>query len=89
MTCHADRGNGQIGDVNWKIVNLTDKEHNMGGQPDGPFRDNGPVPQDGSRNSSGKNRFWAGALAGALVTAFVGLIVVGMSAGIYHLSANG
>ena len=59
------------------------QEHNMGGQPDGPFRDNGPGPQDGSRNSSGKNRFWAGALVGALVTAFVGLIVVGMSAGIY------
>ena len=59
------------------------QEHNMGGQPDGPYRDNGPGPQDGNRNGSGKNRFWAGALVGALVTAFVGLIVVGMSAGIY------
>ncbi len=33
--------------------------------------------------SQGKSRFWAGAVAGALVTAFAGLIVVGMSAGIY------
>lgn len=32
---------------------------------------------------NGRNRFWTGVLAGALVTAFVGLIVVGMSAGIY------
>ena len=59
------------------------QEHNMGGQPDGPCRDNGPGPQDGNRNRAGKNRFWAGALVGALVTAFIGLIVVGMSAGIY------
>ena len=59
------------------------QEHNMGGQPDGPYRDNGPGPQDGNRNRAGKNRFWAGALVGALVTAFIGLIVVGMSAGIY------
>lgn len=35
------------------------------------------------RSVNGKNRFWTGVLAGALVTAFVGLIVVGMSAGIY------
>ena len=59
------------------------QEHNMGGQPDGPYRDNGPGPQDGNRNGAGKNRFWSGALVGALVTAFIGLIVVGMSAGIY------
>ena len=52
------------------------QEHNMGGQPDGPYRANGPGPQDGNRNGSGKNRFWAGALVGALVTAFVGLIDV-------------
>lgn len=32
---------------------------------------------------SGKNRFWTGVLAGALVTALAGLVVVGMSAGIY------
>lgn len=31
----------------------------------------------------GHGRFWLGALAGALVTAFVGLLIVGMSAGIY------
>ena len=31
----------------------------------------------------GKSRFWMGALVGALVTAFAGLIIVGMSAGIY------
>lgn len=36
-----------------------------------------------SRNNGGRNRFWAGALVGALVTAFAGLMVVGMSAGIY------
>ena len=35
------------------------------------------------RQGNGRNRFWSGALVGALVTAFVGLIVVGMSAGIY------
>lgn len=32
---------------------------------------------------AGKNRFWSGVLAGALVTALAGLVVVGMSAGIY------
>lgn len=31
----------------------------------------------------GKSRFWMGALVGALVTAFAGLVIVGMSAGIY------
>lgn len=31
----------------------------------------------------GHGRFWLGALAGALVTAFAGLLIVGMSAGIY------
>lgn len=40
-------------------------------------------PADGGRQNNSKNRFWTGVLAGALVTAFVGLIVVGMSAGIY------
>ena len=30
-----------------------------------------------------QNRFWMGVLTGALVMAFVGLIIVGMSAGIY------
>lgn len=39
--------------------------------------------QDIGRSGAGKNRFWSGVLTGALVTAFVGLIVVGMSAGIY------
>ena len=34
------------------------------------------------------NRFWKGVLAGALVTAFAGLIVVGLSAGIF-LFGNG
>ncbi|MCC8025161.1 MAG: S41 family peptidase [Clostridium sp.] len=42
-----------------------------------------PGGQHVDRQGSGKNRFWSGVLAGALVTAFVGLIVVGMSAGIY------
>ena len=32
---------------------------------------------------SNRSRFWIGALVGALVTAFAGLLVVGMSAGIY------
>lgn len=31
----------------------------------------------------GKNKFWKGALVGALVTAFAGLIVIGMAAGIW------
>ena len=56
---------------------------NSGWQPDnaGPdWQSEGP---DNSRQGNGKNRFWTGVLAGALVTAFVGLIVVGMSAGIY------
>lgn len=39
--------------------------------------------QEGGRRNNGKNRFWAGVLAGALVTALAGLMVVGMSAGIY------
>ena len=43
------------------------QEHNMGGQPDGPCRDNGPGPQDGNRNGAGKNRFWAGALVLSLI----------------------
>lgn len=30
------------------------QEHNMGGQPDGPYRDNGPGPQDGNRNGAGR-----------------------------------
>ena len=30
-----------------------------------------------------KNRFWTGVLTGALVTAFAGLVIVGMSLGIY------
>ena len=34
------------------------------------------------------NKFWKGVLAGALVTAFAGLIVVGLSAGIF-LFGNG
>lgn len=39
--------------------------------------------QPPKRQGNGRNRFWNGVLAGALVTAFAGLIVVGMSAGIY------
>ena len=35
------------------------------------------------KQRAGKNRFWSGVLAGALVTALAGLVVVGMSAGIY------
>ena len=35
------------------------------------------------RAGGGQNRFWLGVLTGALVMAFVGLIIVGMSAGIY------
>ena len=62
------------------------RDSNMGGQPDGPYRDNGPGPQDGNRNGAGKNRFWSGALVGALVTAFIGLIVVGMSACLLYTS---
>lgn len=37
--------------------------------------------KNGSNNQ--KNRFWKGVLVGALVTAFAGLLVVGMSLGIY------
>ena len=29
------------------------------------------------------NKFWKGALTGALVTAFAGLLIVGLSAGIF------
>lgn len=43
----------------------------------------GNVGNSGNAGNSGRNRFWAGALVGALVTAFAGLMVVGMSAGIY------
>lgn len=52
-------------------------EGNMNGQE--PDTGN----QEGGRRNNGKNRFWAGVLAGALVTALAGLMVVGMSAGIY------
>ena len=31
------------------------------------------------KQRAGKNRFWSGVLAGALVTALAGLVVVGMS----------
>ena len=31
----------------------------------------------------GKNKFWKGVLVGALVTAFAGLIVIGMAEGIW------
>ncbi len=41
--------------------------------------------QSGGTPKGGANRFWAGALAGALVTAFAGIILVGMSAGIYMM----
>ena len=34
-------------------------------------------------NKEAKNKFWKGVLVGALVTAFVGLIIVGVSAGIF------
>lgn len=40
------------------------------------------------RPAGGKNRFLAGALTGALVTAFAGLILVGMSAGIYLMGRH-
>ena len=52
-----------------------DQQRNMDG--------NGNLDGGAGRQGNGRNRFWAGVLAGALVTAFVGLIVVGMSAGIY------
>lgn len=52
-----------------------DQQRNMDG--------NGNPDGGAGRQGIGRNRFWAGVLAGALVTAFVGLIVVGMSAGIY------
>ena len=52
-----------------------DQQRNMDG--------NGNPDGGAGRQGNGRNRFWAGVLAGALVTAFVGLIVVGMSAGIY------
>ena len=38
------------------------------------------------RRPEGNNRFWTGVLAGSLVTVFVGLIIVGMSLGIYLFS---
>ena len=38
--------------------------------------------------AGGKNRFLAGALTGALVTAFAGLILVGMSAGIFIMGRH-
>lgn len=38
---------------------------------------------DEKRKGQGHNRFWLGAIAGAFVTAFAGLLIVGMSAGIY------
>ena len=38
-----------------------------------------PMPP---RRPEGNSRFWHGVLAGALVTVFAGLIVVGMSLGI-------
>lgn len=51
-----------------------------GGVPGNGYPGSGP---EAGRQNNGRNRFWTGVLAGALVTAFVGLIVVGMSAGIY------
>ena len=39
-------------------------------------------------NKDRDNKFWKGVLAGALVTAFAGLLVVGLSAGIF-LFGNG
>lgn len=39
--------------------------------------------RENTTGRGGKSRFWMGALVGALVTAFAGLIIVGMSAGIY------
>lgn len=38
---------------------------------------------DSREGKTGKSRFWAGAFAGALVTAFAALVIVGMSTGIY------
>lgn len=35
------------------------------------------------KTAGGQNRFWMGVLTGALIMAFVGLMIVGMSAGIY------
>ena len=34
-------------------------------------------------NREAKNKFWKGVLVGALVMAFVGLVIVGLSAGIF------
>ena len=42
-----------------------------------------PMPP---KRPEGNSRFWHGVLAGALVTVFAGLIVVGMSLGIYPVS---
>ena len=44
-----------------------------------------PMPP---RRPEGNSRFWHGVLAGALVTVFAGLIVVGMSLGIYLFSRS-
>ena len=44
--------------------------------------------RDRPRRPEGNSRFWHGVLAGALVTVFAGLIVVGMSLGIYLFSRS-
>ena len=55
-----------------------DRQNNREGS-DGGYK---PEQNNGDRGN-GKNRFWAGVLTGALVMALAGLMVVGMSAGIY------
>ena len=66
------------------------QEHNMGGQPDSPLQGQRTGdPRTGTGTALEKNRFWAGALVGALVTAFVGLIVVGHVGRYLYLRANG
>ena len=39
-------------------------------------------------NGESKNKFWKGVLVGALVMAFVGLIVVGISAGMFLIGRS-
>ncbi len=63
---------------------INDEEYKREGGPG--FNGRGPAgDRNGDRGGeqNPKNRFWTGVLAGALVTAFAGLLIVGMSLGIY------
>lgn len=66
-----------------KNVNDPDSQVKENGGEDSGLPEGRSGEPDNGRPGNGRNRFWTGVLAGALVTAFVGLIVVGMSAGIY------